>query len=74
MLARKKEPVVEPSESEQMECGILAAQAIIDRHVNALKASRDGSGIPRESLLQMTMSGSHCVCAVARHLSSKEQK
>jgi hypothetical protein len=74
MLARKKEAVVEPSESEVIGCGQTAAQAVIKRHVDALKASSAGSGLPRESLLQMTMQGSSCVCAVAHHLLSKENK
>jgi hypothetical protein len=74
MLARKKEPAVEPSESEIIGCGQTAAQAVIKRHVDALKASSDGSSLPRESLLQMTMGGSSCVCKVAQHLLSKENK
>jgi hypothetical protein len=73
-LARKKEPVIQPSDGEIIGCGQTAAQAVINRHVDALKASRDGSGIPRESLLQMTMAGTSCVCAVAHHLLAKQKQ
>jgi hypothetical protein len=72
MLARKKEPVVEPSESEVIGCGQTAAQAVIDRHVKADKASHPG--LPEQTIRVMTMHGSSCLCAVAQYLLSKENK
>jgi hypothetical protein len=74
MLAKKQQPAVAPSDGELISCGQTAAQGVIDRHVEALKASHDGAGIPRETLLQMTMAGSHCVCRVAQYILSKERK
>ena len=74
MIAKKKEPAVAPSDGEVIACGQTAAQAVINRHVDAEKASQSGSGIPREVLLQMTMAGSNCVCKVAQHILAKEHK
>jgi hypothetical protein len=52
-----------------------AAQAVINRHVDAMKASRDGAGIPREAHLQSVMAGSNgCYCMAAQHLLAKERK
>jgi hypothetical protein len=74
MLAKKQQPAVAPSDGELIGCGQTAAQAVINRHVDAMKASQAGAGLPRDALLQMTMAGSHCVCRVAQHLLSKEQQ
>jgi hypothetical protein len=64
--------VIEPDEGELISCGQTSAMALIERHVDAEKASNPG--IPREVLLQMTMRGSNCVCRVAQYILSKEQK
>ena len=69
---RKPEPVAEPSEGELVACGQTAAMSVIDKYVDAEKASNPG--LPREVIHQMTMHGSNCVCRVAQYILSKEQK
>jgi hypothetical protein len=51
-------------------CAQAAAQAVIDRHVDAEKVSNPG--VPRESILQMTMAKAQCPCRVAQLLLEKE--
>jgi hypothetical protein len=73
MIATKKQQPVEPSEGEVIACGQTAAMIVINKHVDAEKASNPG--LPREVILQMAMHNSGCVCKVAHHiLSKKEQK
>ena len=72
MLAKKHQPAIAPSEEETICAGITAAQAVIDRMVDAEKASNPG--LPREVIHQMTMHGSTCICRVAQYILSKEQK
>jgi hypothetical protein len=73
MLAAKKQAVA-PSEEETICAGMTAAQSLIDRHVEQIKASQAGAGIPRESIRQMVMKGSTCWCRVANYLLEKEKK
>jgi hypothetical protein len=74
MIAAKKHQAIAPSDEETIAAGVTAAQSVIDRHVDALKASRDGASTPREVLRQMTMKGSGCVCRVANYLLELERK
>jgi hypothetical protein len=73
MFKKAQKPAVEPSSEELINCGMVAAQAIIDRIVDAEKASQSGAGIPRESIRQMVMKGSTCWCRIANHLLEKER-
>jgi hypothetical protein len=72
MLAKKQQPVVAPSDEELINCGMVAAQAIIDRIVDAEKASNPG--LPREVIHQMVTRHSNCVCRVANYLLEQERK
>jgi hypothetical protein len=74
MLAKKQQPVIAPSDEETIAAGCNAAQGVIARHVDQLKASRDGASTPKEVLRQMTMAGSSCVCRIAGHLLEKERQ
>jgi hypothetical protein len=74
MIAAKKHQAIAASDEETIAAGCNAAQAVIARHVDALKASRDGASTPREVLRQMTMAGSSCVCRIAGHILEKERQ
>jgi hypothetical protein len=72
MLAKKQQPAVAPSEGELIGCGQTAAMAVINKFVDAEKASNPS--LPREMLLQMAMHNQGCVCKVAHFILAKEQK
>jgi hypothetical protein len=75
VMQRSSQPpprAVEPSEGEVIACGQTSAMAVIDKFVDAEKASNPG--LPRDVILQMAMHGSNCVCRVAQYILSKEQK
>jgi hypothetical protein len=61
-----------PSEGELISCGQTAAMAVINKYVDAEKASNPG--LPREVILQMAMHNSGCFCKVAHFILGKEQK
>jgi hypothetical protein len=72
MLPKKQQPAVAPSEEETICAGITAAQAVIDRMVDAEKASNPG--LPRDVIHQMVTRHSNCVCRVANYLLEQERK
>ena len=65
-------PTIAPSEAEQIACAQTAAQAVIERHVDAQKTSYPG--LPRQSIYQMVTHGNSCVCRVAQHLLKDEKQ
>jgi hypothetical protein len=71
MFKKQQKAAVDPSSEEQINCGMVAAQAIIDRIVDAEKASNPG--VPRESIRQMVTRHNDCVCRVANYLLEKER-
>jgi hypothetical protein len=74
MLAKKQQPAVAPSDEEIILAGMTAAQAVIERMVDQLKASQSGAGIPKEVLRQMLTKGSNCTCRCAGYLLEEERK
>jgi hypothetical protein len=70
MLAKKK--AIEPSAEETICAGMTAAQAIIDRVVDAEKLSNPG--LPREVIRGLVTKHNSCVCRVAQYLLEKERK
>jgi hypothetical protein len=72
MLAKKHQPVIAPSEEETICEGMTAAQAVIDRVVDAEKASNPS--LPREVIRGTVTRHSNCVCRVASYLIEQERK
>jgi hypothetical protein len=66
-----REPAVEPDAGELIACGQTAAMAVINKFVDAEKASNPS--LPREMLLQMAMHNQGCVCKVATTFSRKSR-
>lgn len=74
MLAKKHQPVIAPSEEEIILAGMSAAQSVIERKTDELKASQSGASQPREVLRQMLTKGSNCYCRCAGYLLELERK
>ena len=64
---------VAPSEEEIILAGLSAAQAVIERMTDQLKASQSGASQPREVLRQMLTKGSNCYCRCAGYLLEQER-
>jgi hypothetical protein len=65
VAAKKQQPPDLGAEIERLRGDLLA---FLDDKVAALKATRDGAGLPSETLRQQLTGNSNCLCQIVAHL------